>query len=107
MFIKPPNLMRQLFILSILVLPIFFSCKKNNGTSSNNPVDTLATGWKKVFFIDPASLQDIFFANNVGFTISTNAIYKSVDTGNTWTRLNETAPSFTNMGMGSETNAAF
>ena len=99
--------MRQLLVVGILILPFFFSCKKNNGTSSNNPVDTLGTGWNKVNFVDPAGLQDIFFVNNTGFTVSTTNIYKSVDGGNNWTRLNETAPSFTNIGMGSETNAAF
>jgi len=99
--------MRQLFILSIAILPILCSCKKNNGSSSNNPVDTLATGWKKVFLVDPALLQDIFFVNNTGFTISTTAIYKSVDAGNTWTKLNITVGNLTNIGMGSEKNAAF
>ena len=99
--------MRQLLILTVVVLPIFFSCKKNSGNSSGNPVDTLATGWKKVFFVDPSNLVDIFFVKNTGFTISNSAIYKSIDAGNTWTKLNETAPSFQNMGMGSETNAAF
>lgn len=99
--------MRQLLIVTVFAVPIFFSCKKNNGGSSNNPVDTLATGWKKIFFVDPANLIDIFFVNNTGFTISPTAIYKSVDGGNNWTRLNETAPNFMNIGMGSETNAAF
>ncbi|TMI92542.1 MAG: hypothetical protein E6H06_13710 [Bacteroidetes bacterium] len=99
--------MRRLFILSILALPFIFSCKKNNGGSSNNPVDTLATGWKHIFFVDPANLEDIFFINNTGFTISPTNIYKSVDGGNNWTRLNETAPNFMNIGMGSENNAAF
>jgi photosystem II stability/assembly factor-like uncharacterized protein len=106
-FANSVNLMRQLFIVGIVILPFFFSCKKNSGNSSNNPVDTLGTGWKKVFFVDPADLQDIFFVKNTGFTVSTTAIYKSVDAGNSWTKLNETAPSFTNIGMGSETNAAF
>jgi photosystem II stability/assembly factor-like uncharacterized protein len=99
--------MRQSLILGLVILPFFFSCKKNSGNSSNNPVDTLGAGWKQVFFVDPASLQDIFFVNNTGFTISTTNIYKSTDAGNTWAKLNETAPSFTNIGMGNQTNAAF
>jgi len=99
--------MRQLLILTIVILPFFFSCKKNSGSSSNNPVDTLGTGWKKVNFVDPVNLEDIFFVNNTGFTISNTGIYKSTDAGNTWARLNFSAPSFQNIGMGSETNAAF
>jgi photosystem II stability/assembly factor-like uncharacterized protein len=99
--------MRRFFILCVICSPIFFSCKKNNVRSSGNAVDTLATGWKKVFFVDPANLIDIFFVGDTGFTISSSAIYRSLDAGNNWTRLNETAPNFQNMGMGSTVNAAF
>lgn len=99
--------MRHFLIICILCAPIFFSCKKNHGDSPNNHVDTLATGWKKIFFIDPANLFDIFFVNDTGFTISPTNIYRSVDSGNTWTKLTETAPNFVNMGMGNATNAAF
>jgi len=99
--------MRKLFVLAIVVLPLFFSCKKNSSNSPSNPVDTLATGWKKVLFNDPADLIDIFFVKNTGYAISSTSIYRSTDAGNTWSKLNETAQNFQNLGMGRETNAAF
>src|SRR6266496_4344352 len=106
---KFPNLMRQVLILSIFLLPVFFSCKKQNADSSNNPVDTLATGWKKIVLSEPADLVDIFFINNTGFAISSNAIFKSADGGNNWSR-SATITSGTgldNIGIGNEMNAVF
>jgi photosystem II stability/assembly factor-like uncharacterized protein len=99
--------MRRFLILGIISLPFFFSCKKHNGDSSNNPVDTLATGWKKIVLSEPAQLVDIFFVSNTGFTISASTIFKSVDGGTNWSRITPLAPNLQNIGMGSELNAIF
>ncbi|MGH2562918.1 MAG: YCF48-related protein [Ginsengibacter sp.] len=105
-----------LFRLTFSCFVLFFSCKKSDNNNPTPPPpppvpsDTLATGWKKINFIDSSDLVDIFFINNNGFAISTH-IFKSSDGGNNWSQL--TSPSglgpnsFVNIGMGSEMNAIF
>jgi photosystem II stability/assembly factor-like uncharacterized protein len=106
-----------LFILSISSLVLLSSCNKDNNNPTpppppppHVPSDTLATGWKKINFIDTSNLIDIFFINNTGFAVGSN-IYKSSDGGENWSQL--TSPSglspnsFENIGMGKEMNAVF
>jgi len=106
-----------LFILSFSSLVLFFSsCKKDNNNNptppppSPVPSDTLATGWKKINFIDSSGIYDIFFINNTGFAISSH-IFKSSDGGENWSQLISPSGldtySFINIGMGNEMNAIF
>lgn len=96
----------------LILLILFFSCKKDDSPQDqNNPSggtsDTLSAGWSKKVL--KTTLIDIFFINNTGFAIgSTSGIYKSTDGGNNWTMVSSAlSSSASNIGMGSETNAAF
>src|SRR4030095_17213953 len=51
------------------------------------PIDTLASGWKKMDRISSDFINDIFFFNNTGFAITGPKIFKSSDGGNTWSRV--------------------
>src|ERR1700747_3680642 len=92
----------------LIYLLIFFSCKKDDSRpDSNTPPttsDTLSAGWTKKVL--PASIFDIFFINNTGFTIGSGGIFRSTDGGNNWIMVSS-ASNGVNIGMGSETNAAF
>ena len=72
------------------------------------PIDTLASGWKKMDRISSDVVNDIFFINNTGFAIGGTIILKSSDGGTTWSQLTVPgANSLFNMGMGNERNAIF
>jgi photosystem II stability/assembly factor-like uncharacterized protein len=102
-----PHFLFSYFLLAIII----FSCSKKDSTSPPvnppAPKDTLAAGWSKTIVKDSETLIDIFFINNTGFVMSDKTIYRSVDGGNTWTKILSGGSNISNMGMGNETNAAF
>ncbi|MFI5186038.1 MAG: hypothetical protein ACHQF0_04900 [Chitinophagales bacterium] len=108
----------KLLFGSVLLSIIIFSCKKTNSISTTpppppvdtmitTPKDTLAAGWSKTVLSDSPVFVDIFFMNNTGFAMTSSSIYKSINGGTTWTKIFSGGTNIINMGMGSETNAAF
>ena len=98
--------MKCKFLISFaLIICILSSCSRNP-TPDPAPVDTLATGWKKIA-IPTEDFSDIFFINNTGYTVGGGKIYRSTDGGNNWQKVYHSATSFMNIGMGSESNIAF
>ena len=99
-----------LFAASLLFL-IAVSCKKNNSSTDTqpppSPTDTLADGWKKIVLNEKPDLFDIFFVNNIGFVVGSSTVDKSTDGGNSWNRILSHTNGISNIGMGSEMNAAF
>lgn len=96
-------------ILAYLIASVlFFSCSsKTPDLPPPTPVDTLATGWKKIT-LPGTGYGDIFFINNTtGFVGGGRDIYKSTDGGNNWQKVFQVTPVLTNIAMGSESNAIF
>lgn len=73
----------------LVVLMILISCsKENTNTTSLSKPDSLSTGWQKIEMPDMEDFSDIFFVtNNIGYLLGTDALYKSIDGGSSWTRL--------------------
>ncbi len=98
--------MRQ-FILLFLISPLLFSCSNKSPDVQPTPVDTLATGWRKIA-TPTGDFGDIFFINNnTGYVTGNSSIYRSTDGGNNWQKVYQTANPITNIAMGSESNAVF
>lgn len=99
---------KNIFILFVSVLPIYYGCSKKS--SSDEPpvaVDTLATGWKKIS-VPAIDLNDIFFINNTaGFAVGGPNIFKSSDGGNTWQQIYYSPAGLVNIAMGNESNIVF
>ena len=81
-------------LISVCVLNFLYSCSKGD----SNPVtptpapkpDTLTAGWSKITFTSPF-LSDVVFQNSlVGYVEASGSIYKSMDGGNTWSKLSKT-----------------
>jgi photosystem II stability/assembly factor-like uncharacterized protein len=102
------------FLLLILSGIVLLACHKNNSNNNNNPPpppppppvpsDTLSTGWSRISVAGNPSFYDIFFANNTGFAISNTGIYRSVNSGSSWSKITGSGFLY-NIGMGSDTNA--
>lgn len=98
--------MKRFFPILIFISPIFFACsKKSSPDPVPTPVDTLATGWKKVSTSIGGS--DIFFINNSTGYLAGSSIYRSTDGGNNWQEVYKPSNSISNIAMGSELNAVF
>ena len=98
------------FFRLALALLILFSCKKENVSRiiPTIPQDTLATGWKKIAFVDSIpGLSDIFFIGNTGFSIHSTIIYKTTDGGINWIKIPVSVNGLSNIGMGNDQNAIF
>ncbi|MFT3910665.1 MAG: hypothetical protein QM737_14665 [Ferruginibacter sp.] len=84
--------MEKLFRLLFIVL-LISSCSKNNGSNGGSSAvllpDTLSAGWTKITTLPVENFRDIFFTDNSnGFAVSNNGIYKSVNGGTDWTKIN-------------------
>jgi photosystem II stability/assembly factor-like uncharacterized protein len=88
-----------------------FACNKSKDATEPvippPPIDTLGTGWRKVL-IPGEDFNDILFANNlVGYSDSRTGIYKTIDGGNTWTRILTKSLHTINFALYGESHAVF
>lgn len=98
----------KLFPFMVLALSLIACSKDNDPAPSPTPVDTLATGWKKVPVATQARFTDIFFINNTtGYAIAGPSVFRSTDGGNNWQKVYGSAQNLDNIAMGSTTNTIF
>jgi photosystem II stability/assembly factor-like uncharacterized protein len=74
----------------LVTLIIIISCSKENANPSplDTKPDSLSTGWQNIKMPDKENFSDIYFVNStIGYVLGTNALYKSIDGGSSWTRL--------------------
>lgn len=95
-------------LLPLICLLLFISCKKNHEGDTPAPKeDSLGTGWSKIS-VTKSYISDIFFSGNTGFLVSSSdGVYKSINSGDTWNKVYHSNASFINIGMGSPDNASF
>jgi photosystem II stability/assembly factor-like uncharacterized protein len=101
---------KSLLFLAITIA-LLSACSRNTATDvpspvNTSPVDTLGTGWEKIA-MPSLTYTDIFFINNTGFTVGGTNIFKSIDGGNTWQKIYQSASTLVNIAMGSESNIVF
>lgn len=99
--------MKKISLCFILAYLLACSCKKGSeGAMENETIDSLGTGWTKIP-TNPQHLIDLWFIENVGFSLSRNpnAILKSTDGAQTWKPVQKTLNPVFNIAMGDAKNA--
>ncbi|MEJ7611338.1 MAG: hypothetical protein WKF88_09195 [Ferruginibacter sp.] len=90
--------MKILMLLITTVVSLYSCSKKNDVVTPPSQSDTLTTGWSfSQTIAQGEDFSDIFFTdNNFGYALSKSGVYKSVNGGQTFSKINNT-PGLINM----------